>query len=333
MATGVPPTAGGEQREPLKVLYLLARGRTGSTIVARVLGEVPGFFSVGEIRSLWDPVALRGGRCACGRALGDCPVWGPVLSLAEVSDAAALQREVVRERNLPRLLRASAERPPSWPALERYARLMGGVYGAVARAQGARVVVDSSKRPSYGAFLRLVPDVRPFYVHLVRDPRASAFSWKRRRYESIRPGEEVTRRGAADATIRWDVLNLEAEALRRAAPPGRFMRMRLEDFVAAPRGWLAALLRHVGEPASHAPFAGERSVRLGPSHAIGGNPAGLTTGTVAIQDSSEWRHAQTRADRLVASALALPLARRYGYALGGRRGRAEPERGHRRERP
>ena len=95
----------------------------------------------------------------------------------------------------------------------------------------------------------------------------------------------------------------------------------------------AALLRHVGEPASQAPFAGERSVRLGPSHAIGGNPAGHATGTVAIQDSSEWRHAQSRADRYVASALALPLARRYGYEIGGHRGRAEPERGDRRERP
>jgi hypothetical protein len=295
----------------VKVLYILARGRTGSTIVSRALGEVAGFLSVGEVRSLWDPVAVSNGPCGCGEPVSQCPVWGPVVALANPREAAAWQREVVTERNLPRLLRSTTASISSWPALAKYSGVMGSVYSAL----GARVIVDSSKRPSYGAFLRLVPGVQPFYAHLVRDPRASAFSWKQRRYESITSGAEVTRRGAVDATIRWNVLNLEAELLRRAVPRARSVRIRLEDFVASPQRVLGELLRLLDEEERSLPFIGERSVRLGASHAIGGNPSGRRAGVVEIRDDSEWKRAQGALDRRLAATLALPLMRRYGYPL------------------
>jgi hypothetical protein len=306
------------ERDPIKVLYLLARGRTGSTIVARVLGEIPGFLAVGEIRSLWDPVAVSDGRCSCGDVLAGCPVWAPVLEVADRHEAASWQREIVRERNLPRLLRTDPEHVSRWPALDAYARVMGRVYQTLSEVNGARVVVDSSKRPSYGAVLRFVRGIRPFYVHLLRDPRASAFSWKHRRYESVTQGAEVTRRGPVDATLRWDLLNIEAELLRRAVPPERFLRLRLEDFVASPRSSLASILRLVHEPEEASPLVGERSVRLGASHAIGGNPTSRSPGMVEIRDSSEWRHTQSRTDRWLSVATALPLLRRYGYTLSGR---------------
>ena len=78
----------------------------------------------------------------------------------------------------------------------------------------ARVIVDSSKRPSYAAFLRSVPGCDPYYVHLIREPRASAYSWQSRRYQSAQgQGVEVTRRGPLDSTLRWSILNLESEGL------------------------------------------------------------------------------------------------------------------------
>jgi hypothetical protein len=308
----------------VKVLYLLARGRTGSTIVARVLGEIPGFLSVGEVRSLWDPVALSAGRCACGERLDECSVWASTLRLAAAPEAAAWQREVVREGNFLKLVRKGVRRTSDWEALRRYATLMGSVYAELARAHDARVIVDSSKRPSYAALLRHVVGIDPYYVHLIRDPRASAYSWKHRRYESITPGEEVTRRGPIDATVRWDVLNLEAELLGHAVSSERFFRLRLEDFVAFPRRSLESILEFVGEAPSSLPLTDDRFAQLGTSHMIGGNPSTRPPGVVEIQDSSEWRSHQGRWDRWLSSATALPLMQRYGYALRDRTVRRTP---------
>ena len=53
------------------------------------------------------------------------------------------------------------------------------LYRAIATVTGARVIVDSSKLPSYLAVLRGVDGLDVRTVHLVRDPRAAAFSWQR----------------------------------------------------------------------------------------------------------------------------------------------------------
>ena len=46
-----------------KVLYIAGWGRSGTTILGNILGQVEGMFSVGEIRFLWDAETFRDRRC------------------------------------------------------------------------------------------------------------------------------------------------------------------------------------------------------------------------------------------------------------------------------
>lgn len=293
------------------MLYIIGRGRGGSTILGNVLGELDGFFSAGEVRSLWDPIVSSGGRCGCGEAAESCEVWSHVIEGVDVWEASCLQNEVVRERNLVRILRQRNR--TSYPALDAFAQAMGDVYRKLAAITGSRVIVDSSKRPSYGAFLRFVPGISVRYVHLVRDPRASAHSWKQRRHESATPGAEVTQRGAFDSTLRWDLLNLEAELLRTSESPATFERLRYEDFVAEPRATTMRLAAFMGEVVESTPFKDDRSVRMGVNHTIAGNPSRYTSGIVQIRDSGDWRPAQAQTDRWITTVVAAPLLHRYGY--------------------
>lgn len=301
----------------VKVLYIMGRGRGGSTILANVLGELEGFFSVGEVRYLWDPVLAHNASCACGQVLADCPVWSQVLAwLADIDpdEVARWQRDVVRERNTYRLLRYA--RDGTWELLEAYAVVMARVYRAVADATAASVIVDSSKRPSYAALVRLLPECDPHYVHLVRDPRASAYSWRHRTHASVYgEGEEVLRRNALDSTLRWDVLNFEAEAVLRRVPKDRVTRVRYEDFVAAPRAVTAQIAEFVGENPEPSPFVDERAVVLRPNHMVAGNPSRLVAGKLLIEDGGEWRTHQSALDRWISTAIAVPYLHRYGYPL------------------
>ena len=301
----------------MKVLYVLGRGRSGSTIFANVLGELEGFFSGGEIRNLWDPVVVRESRCGCGEPIRSCPIWSRVLDrLADidVDQVARWQHDIVKEHQVYRLLRY--RRSDRWDSLERYAEVMSRLYDAVAEVTGARVIVDSSKRPSYAAFLRIVVGVEPYFIHLVREPRASAHSWASRRYESARGGgAEVPRRGALDATLRWDLLNLGSDAIVRRAGASRALRIRYEDFVARPRLHVESARILAGEPAGRSPFVDDHTVRLATNHTIAGNPSRFVTGTLSLEDKREWREAQSRLDRWVATAVALPFLHRYGYPI------------------
>jgi hypothetical protein len=298
----------------MKVLYVLGRGRSGSTIFGNVLGELDGFFCGGEIRFLWDPVVVRNSTCGCGSIIFECPVWSEVLarvSDVDVDQVVRWQHEIVKEHNTVRLLRHRAGR--AWCALEGYAGVMRRLYEALSEVTGARVIVDTSKRPSYAAFLGTLDDFDPYYVHLVREPHASAHSWHTRKYASARGDGEVRRRSALDATIRWDLLNLGSEVVLRRAGEERSQRIRFEDFIATPRTTVDSARALIGEQEGPSPFLDERTVRLGVNHSIAGNPSRFATGTLVIEDKSEWRSAQGRFDRWVTTLVSYPFLRRYGY--------------------
>jgi hypothetical protein len=296
------------------VVYVLGRGRSGSTVFAQALGAHHGFFNAGEVRYLWDPVLTHATRCACGEPAADCPVWSQVLAALSWVDRAEVvrcQREVVREARLPRLLRTGGA---PWPALARYRAVMARVYAAIAEVTGCRTVVDSSKRPSYALVVRGLAGCDPYFVHLVRDPRACAYSWRRAGYLGG-SGAPVRPRGSLAATLRWTALNAGAEAVRRACGPERTLLLRYEDFAAAPREALDRVAHLCGATPDGSAFTHPGTVRVPVGHAIAGNPVRYHSGEVRIREDGRWRERQRPADRIVATAVALPLLRRYGYRL------------------
>ncbi|HMB70712.1 MAG TPA: sulfotransferase, partial [bacterium] len=64
----------------LKVLYIAGNGRSGSTLLDVILGQIPGFFPVGEVRNVWDYGVVENRPCGCGEAFHDCPFWSRILS-------------------------------------------------------------------------------------------------------------------------------------------------------------------------------------------------------------------------------------------------------------
>ena len=299
----------------MKVLYVLGRGRSGSTVLGNVLGEIPGFFSAGELRVLWDPVVIRRSSCGCGTSIGECPIWSEVLarlSDIDLDQVVRWQHDIVRESNVLRLMRCRAG--CSWPALEGYTRVTERLYEAILDVTGCSVIVDTSKRPSYGAFISMLERCDPYFVHLARDPRASAYSWHARRHASAK-GDEVRRRNALDSTVRWDLLNIGSEMVLRRIDPKHRMHLRYEDFASQPVNTVKAICELVDETERRLPFVDTRTVELGVNHTIAGNPSRFQTGRIEVRDTREWRTKQDALSRWVATVVALPFLRHYGYTV------------------
>ncbi len=160
-------------REPdqVKVLYIAGKGRSGSTLLASLLGQLPGFFNAGEVIHLWDWGLVRNYKCGCGLSLQECPTWHAVLDEADrllgegdttPLASARVDRDraaVVRWPKTLRLLRAKPGLHPEWRQLDRYTAAVSAVYRAIARTTGARVIVDSSKVPFEPLPLGLVDGV------------------------------------------------------------------------------------------------------------------------------------------------------------------------------
>jgi hypothetical protein len=297
---------------PVKVLYIAGAGRTGSTLIEKLLGQLDGVFAGGELTFLWG-YAVRG-RCSCGRGLVACPVWTAIFDEAFGGFAGIDADEMVRlrarsdSRSLPLLASRFAQRRLG-PYPERVERL----YAAIGATTGARVIVDSSKEPHYAWILRSRRALDVRVLHLVRDPRAVAHSWAKRKEQAGIPGTWMEQRSAAVSSAYYAVSNVAAEALF-ARDRDRYLRVRYEDAIADPIALGDDLSALMGEPMDLRAVLpdGHRGV-VRETHSAWGNPNRFETGPVTLRLDAAWRDAPPTRERRIVEALNGPLLRHYGY--------------------
>ena len=298
---------------PITILCITGWCRSGSTIIGNILGQVPGFFHVGELHFLWQNAVGRGSNnlCGCGTELALCPVWSQILTVGQQAGVSAeafadavvrRQHACVRTRHTWRVLR----RGLCGADIREHAALMASVYRAIAERTAARVIVDTTKIPGEAALLPGLDGVAPYYVHLVRDPRAVAQSWsQQKQYAYVMPSWK--------STAYWHGFNLASQAITRRYPD-RSLFLRYEDFIARPADVVAALLRLCGTEASLNPVRGG-AVELRTNHTVTGNPDRFRSGRTVIRGRDDsWRTGLNGHAKLSAVTLSWPLLRRYGYS-------------------
>ena len=310
------PDAGTQQSVNPKVLYIVGKGRSGSTLLDMILGEIDGYFSAGQLSTLWTFGLINRYLCGCGRPVPECPVWSAVLREAfhdppDPHRMEKLQSDVLSWRRAQRVLRSAGRPAEGWPELEEYEQVLVALYRAIAKVTGARVIVDSSKFPAHPGSLGLIRGISPYLVHLVRDPRAVAYSW-RRRVPQRTDLKQQPRFGPTYSSLSWLARNAVADRVRRSLGEERSMLVRYEDFVADPVETVSQITRMVGEK-TELPFVDDTTVKLSVNHTVSGNPIRMDVGEITVKPDAEWEGAIRRWDRAVASIVSAPLRRRYGY--------------------
>ena len=318
-------TEAGDGHRPT-VVFIGGSGRSGSTLLERMLGAVPGVGALGEVVHLPARGLVERETCACGRALDTCEFWSEVGERAfggwdrvDGAEWRALQARVDRTRHLP-LLAVPVRRSFRADLGEHTGRLER-LYRAAAEVAGASVLIDSSKNTSTAFTLRhLSLPVR--YVHLVRDSRGVAYSWTKEveRPETAR-GHLMPRYSPAATAAWWDAFNVIMGLL--PATGTDVIRVRYEDLVTDPQAVLRAVLGPTGLPIDPGwdRFLTPAGAELGPGHSVAGNPMRFTSGVIPLHRDDAWRSRLPSRDRRIVTALTAPFLARYGYL-----GRRDPDR-------
>jgi Sulfotransferase family len=311
---------------PVRVLYIGGCGRSGSTLLDRMLGELPGFISTGEVRFIWQRGLLENRLCGCGEPFRECSFWRSVGQEAfggwdtlDAHDLAALDRAIDRHRYIPLLVAPRLSRSFE-TRLARYVEILDRLYRAINRVSGGACVVDSTKDPPFAFLLRRVPALDLRVVHLVRDSRGVAFSWTKqmRKRDDVGPARFMHTYHPAEMGLRWDAYNACFDLLGRMGVPR--MTMRYEEFVTSPRRELERVASLLGDEIGKESFdfLNGRSVELGVHHTISGNPMRFQRGAIELAVDEEWKTRLNPAHRRLVSILTFPLLLRYGY-LGSAR--------------
>lgn len=315
-------TPRNESTGNMPVLFIACAGRSGSTLLDRMIGMHDGFFSAGELRYIWERSFGENQLCGCGTPFKECAFWrevsrgvfGTEAARVDTTTAIRLQRSLDEIRYAPWLVQS--HNPASHQvALLIYRQLLERLYRRILQVSHDRVIVDSSGDPAHGLILSQIPSIELHVVHLIRDPRAVAFSWTRarRRPEIHWTPENMPIAQVRKSATQWTMHNTIAEFLAKSATSYR--RLRYEDFVANPDAALSRILAPYdwigGRPKG---FVG-REVVLDRTHTVSGNPMRFKHGPLKIELDDEWRDAMPLRDRRSVTAITWPLLARYGYPI------------------
>ncbi len=296
--------------ESVKILLIGGYPRSGSTLLDRVLGELDGFVSLGEVRQVWSEGWRDNQLCGCGNRLRDCAFWRSVAGRTwGGEDPRVLQQILTLKQRVDRWWRVpqfalGAVSPRFRQDLGSYAGWLSRLYDAVSSASAAKVIIDSSKDISHAYVLTALPSrFQVFLVHLVRDSRAVAFSSATNKFDPG-TGRSMKRAGVLRTSLEWDLVNLLTWAIGR--DHSAYLRLRYEDFVTDPRGSISRILTFLNESPRALPIDEGGLVSLGVSHTVSGNPMRFHRGTLSIRPDEAWRVRIRRRDRMLVSAMTWP---------------------------
>lgn len=295
-------------------------------MLGEMLGQISGVFNSGELRFIWDRGLSQNWKCGCGSPFLDCSVWRKIIDrvfgefqATELPELIALREKYTRSVHFP-LWRSHISQPWIRKRTEPFLNAIAVLLSSIREVSECELIVDTSKFPNYGYILDLLPGVEVYGVHLVRDPRATAFSWMRTKFNPA-SGGYMRKYSSFKNAMRWNARNSLAELMwRKKRQLGRSLRLRYEDLITDPEASIRAILSMVGRPDAPMDFVRGTEVELAPTHSVSGNPVRFAHGPVNLRIDDAWKHELAGNARRITTILTLPLLTRYGYTTGAHGG-------------
>ncbi len=311
--------------EPQKVLFIGGLGRSGSTLIEKMLNELPETFAIGETVHLWERGVRDNQLCGCSQPFAECEHWSDVGQRAfggwdniPLDEVIGLRWSVDRSRRLPQMFKAHRSGAPT-PDQQKYLDYIVPVLIQSGRRAGESlgrddlVLIDSSKHLSAAALYSLDPRLDVRVLHVVRDPRGVAYSWTKQVERPEADGELMPTYDPKRTAGRWVTDNMGFRALAKAGVPT--LTLRYEDFLANAESELRAIAEFAGiEGPTDLSFLDGNSAHLqAPMHSVAGNPMRFGTAEVTLRLDDAWRtKLDPKAKRLV-TAITGPVLGRFGY--------------------
>jgi hypothetical protein len=252
-----------------EVVYIAGHGHSGSTLLDLILGSHSKIESVGEVTEASVANVLRGEElCTCGRRFSDCEYWSVVVTQ-------------LHQRGMD-----SADAILASPQVF--------IFEAI-RQSGKAIYAESTKSADRLRRLLATPHLNVRVVHIVRDPRATAFSFAKKYGRIYRRARK------------WSELDDE---INQAVEPQRRLVVRYEALVTCPVEQIRRVMTFIGEDFEPGQLAFLDRIH----HNISGNRMRYS-GHSQIWPDTAYLRSINRAQWLTLTMLCLGSLRKYGYAI------------------
>ena len=299
----------------INLVYISGCGRSGSTILDRILGSAPETTSCNELRSIWLFGFERDNNCSCEERFSKCQFWKSVVAASgikktEINRGRYLQKKYDSTRYFLKLYFGLLSLHEHNEILE-YSELLKRLIFAIAQVSGSDVLVDSSKTPSRPLILNYIKGVNTEVVHIIRNPAGVVYSWGKSKYNPS-TGVGMKKRSLVKVVFQWNIINLFSWMLKSRF---NYYLQRYEEFCSKPKSSILNMqsqLQSLREVKYQ--FSDTNTVWLDQIHTVSGNPDRFRVGPTNITLDEKWRHDMGLLQRAMVGFLCLIALVGFGYA-------------------
>jgi len=304
------------QPDTIKILYIMGRGHSGSTVLDAILGNSAQVESVGELVS---SITKPERKCSCGVLIKECSYWQKVKNSFEVSglDWDSDLQDLVNQAHLKNIFKTILANPAAiW--VKKLVQAQAVLFKAILDNSNKTVLVDSSKELTRAVFLlRFFKNAK--VVHLIRNPEGTLASDMHR----IKSGTGITilRKNIRSDKLEpllmtfrafaWLIGNGLAEFVSLAFP-NRVLRIRYEDLSTDTKNTLERIAGFMDLDLDEVIESVISKEELSIGHNIGGNHMRLK-GKFVFNPRAGSKRPLGQKYKLMATVICWPLMLAYGY--------------------
>jgi len=306
------------------IIYITGYGRSGSTLLEKLLQCQPSFHATGELVNFFRFYNSSKKRCSCGKRIQDCDFWSSVAK--ELFKNGFNQKEFLKYAKIQRKHEALWTHGGSLVLKnnKKYLELMRKFFDAVAQIIGPEesFLIDSSKT-AYTTLYRPIAlsrlgEYKVRVIHLVRDCRGVAWSVKKglnRRMENGEKGRVAL--PVLRAMLGWAFSNMAAGNLKNHIGQDNYYLIRYEDLVENPVYTLKMIGLFLKVDLDRCIHTAQKAregyeVQLPEIHQLAGNRMRFSY-SLSISPDYAWKEKLNSQTKAFIKIIAMPLMRKYGY--------------------
>ena len=304
----------------INVIYIAGEGRSGSTLLERMLGQHSKIFAAGEQKHIWERSFIENQLCSCNEPFYNCPFWEQVIKHTSFSKKDA-EKQIIAQQNVSRLRhffklkkKRKANLYENDPNIKKIIEAHYILYKSILETSESTYIIDASKHPVFAFILSMHPNINLHVIHLIRDLRGVAYSWtkKKVRPEITTHKELMPRYSVFRTALSWMVVNSIASQLKEYA--SSYTVLRYEDMVSDPKRYMTQISKHLNLPdESDQFFLSENTVSLKENHTVSGNPMRFKTGKIVLQPDEEWKEKIKNLDLQICNLIGKKSLLDYNY--------------------
>ncbi len=275
--------------DKINVAYIAGYGRSGSTLLERILSSHESVVGLGEIAYLADTeLGPHYWNVADG-----IPLWDGLRPALKFDGEELTRRQAVQVRHESRLTGWFywLFRKPTSEYQDHTTQVLSSIREAVPTA--TKWLVDSSKTARERFFrpfmFRRVPNVNCCMIHLVRDPRGSVQSVRRGSNAAMEQGKpRKWKLAVLRAAYGWTMSNLAGVLFRLSHGSDNYVRIRYEELASNPEACLKRLAPMLGIDFGPIAQRVREEKPLPPGDQFAGNRMRLES-TITLRTDERWR--------------------------------------------